>query len=75
MVGFVAEDEQPSVALCFLKKGEPDDLTSEVAPKEDDSDKRSVIVRRGSASKEYSVPIEGADKLAVNSGKPRLPRH
>jgi hypothetical protein len=32
---------------------------------------RSIVVRRGSASKEYSVPIEGAEKIAVNSGKPR----
>jgi hypothetical protein len=48
-----------------------DDLTSEVAPKEDDSEKRSVVVRRGAASKEYSVPIEGADVVAANSGKPR----
>jgi hypothetical protein len=48
-----------------------DDLTSEVAPKDEDSEMKSVVVRRGSASKEYSVPIEGADKLAANSGKPR----
>src|SRR4029079_15821269 len=48
-----------------------DDLTSEVAPKDEDSEMRSIVVRRGSASKEYSVPIEGAEKIAVNSGKPR----
>jgi hypothetical protein len=36
---------------------------------------RTVTVRRGAANKEYSVPIEGADKVAVNSGKPRLPRN
>jgi hypothetical protein len=42
-----------------------------VAPKDEDSEKRSVVVRRGSTSKEYSVPIEGADMVAANSGKPR----
>jgi hypothetical protein len=31
----------------------------------------SVTVRRGSATKDYSVPIEGVDQLAVNSGKTR----
>jgi pilus assembly protein CpaB len=70
-----------SLSLMLRKAGETtadkprritlDDLTSEIAPKEDDSEMRSVVVRRGSASKEYSVPIEGADKVAVNSGKPR----
>ncbi|MEA2981618.1 MAG: pilus assembly protein CpaB [Alphaproteobacteria bacterium] len=48
-----------------------DDLTSEVAPKDDGSDMTSVTVRRGSATKDYSVPIEGVDQLAVNSGKTR----
>jgi pilus assembly protein CpaB len=70
-----------SLSLMLRKAGEAttdkprritlDDLTSEIAPKDDDSDMRSVIVRRGSASKEYSVPIEGADKIAANSGKSR----
>ena len=74
-----------SLSLMLRKAGETtadtprritlDDLTSWVAPKDDDSEKRSVVVRRGSASKEYSVPIEGADKVAANSGKPRLPRN
>ena len=72
-----------SLSLMLRKAGETtadkprritlDDLTSEMAPKDDDSEMRSVIVRRGSASKEYSVPIEGADKVAVNSRKSRLP--
>ncbi len=35
----------------------------------------SVGVRRASTREEYSVPIESADKLAANSGKPRLPRN
>ena len=74
-----------SLSLMLRKAGETtadkprritlDDLTSWVAPKDDDSEKRSVVVRRGSASKEYSVPIEGANKVAANSGKPRLPRN
>jgi pilus assembly protein CpaB len=70
-----------SLSLMLRKAGETtadkprritlDDLTSEVAPKDEDSEMRSIVVRRGSASKEYSVPIEGAEKIAVNSGKPR----
>jgi pilus assembly protein CpaB len=70
-----------SLSLMLRKAGETnadkprrvtlDDLTSEVAPKDDDSEMRSVVVRRGSTSKEYSVPVEGADKVAANSGKPR----
>ena len=74
-----------SLSLMLRKAGETtadkprritlEDLTSEIAPKDDDSEMRSVIVRRGSARKEYSVPIEGADKIAANSGKPRLPRN
>ena len=70
-----------SLSLMLRKAGETttdkprritlDDLTSEVAPKDDNSEMRSVTVRRGTASKEYSVPIEGADKVAVNSGKPK----
>lgn len=74
-----------SLSLMLRKAGETtsdkphritlDDLTSETAPKEDNSEMKSIVVRRGAASKEYSVPIEGADKLAVISGKPRLPRN
>ena len=70
-----------SLSLMLRKAGETtadkprritlDDLTSEVAPKDEDSEKRSVVVRRGSTSKEYSVPIEGAEMVAANSGKPR----
>ena len=35
----------------------------------------TVVVRRASTREEYSVPIEGADKVAANSGKSRLPRN
>ena len=74
-----------SLSLMLRKAGETtadkprritlDDLTSEMAPKEDDSAMKSIVVRRGAASKEYSVPIEGADQLAANSGRPKLPRN
>jgi pilus assembly protein CpaB len=74
-----------SLSLMLRKAGETtadkprritlDDLTNEIAPKDDGSEMRTVTVRRGAANKEYSVPIEGADKVAVNSGKPRLPRN
>jgi pilus assembly protein CpaB len=71
-----------SLSLMLRKAGEAsndkprritlDDLTNEIAPKEEESETRTVTVRRGTASKDYSVPIEGADKIAVNSGKSRL---
>ena len=74
-----------SLSLMLRKAGETtadkprritlDDLTSEIAPKDDDSDKKTITVRRGAASKEYSVPIEGADQLAANSGRSKLPRN
>jgi pilus assembly protein CpaB len=74
-----------SLSLMLRKAGETtadkprritlEDLTSEIAPKDDDSAMKSIIVRRGAASKEYSVPIESADQLAANSGRPKLPRN
>jgi pilus assembly protein CpaB len=74
-----------SLSLMLRKAGETtadkprritlEDLTSEIAPKEDDSAMKSITVRRGAASKEYSVPIEGPDMLAANSGRSKLPRN
>jgi pilus assembly protein CpaB len=74
-----------SLSLMLRKAGETtadkprritlEDLTNEIAPKDEESETRTVTVRRGAASKDYSVPIEGADKVAVNSGKSRLPRN
>src|SRR6185369_1065985 len=68
-----------SLSLMLRKAGETasdkprritlEDLTNEIAPKYDDPDKKTVTVRRGSASKDYSVPIELNDQIAVNSGK------
>jgi pilus assembly protein CpaB len=45
-----------------------EDLLSPFAPSADTT-MTSVLVRRGSASKEYSVPVEGMEKRAADLGK------
>jgi hypothetical protein len=45
-----------------------EDLLSPFAPNEDTTMK-SIVVRRGTSSKEYSVPVEDANKRAADLGK------
>jgi pilus assembly protein CpaB len=66
--GETASDKTRKITLSDLSS--PD-----VMPDEDNSNTKTVLVRRGTAKQEYSVPIEGMDAYAADTEKRKAPRH
>lgn len=66
--GETASDKTRKITLSDLSS--PDAM-----PDEDNSNTKTVLVRRGTAKQEYSVPVEGMDAYAAETEKRKASRH